>query len=158
MSRSKRKPRLLLGQLHLLVGRGPEDEGAKSAEASVPPMRLHGREIFHLERLQHFFLTHFGLSSSVSVQQATACHSYDDSRIIPALPDAFVTRAHVARSPTSCPRHPLWGRHFSLRYAARRSLFMFLPTCPNVTDVPPSFSLSQMYLTFHMLQEPFLSI
>jgi hypothetical protein len=93
-------------------------------------MRLRGRENFHFRTPRHFFLTHLDLYLKRPSPAQPAIHT-----VIPgALPDAFVTRVHVARSPISCPQQSLWGRHFPLRYTARsrRSSFIFLRlhTCP----------------------------
>jgi hypothetical protein len=45
--------------------------------------------------------------------------TYKRRALMPALPNAFVARAHVARSPTSRPRQSLWGpsANWSNRFA-----------------------------------------
>jgi hypothetical protein len=127
MSRGKRKPRLLLGQLHLLVGRG---RGAKSAEASVALMRLRGRGNFYLERLRHFFLTHFGLSyqASQSGRQQPAIHTVTVESY-PRCPTLLsLARTSHARRPRA-PGSPYGGAIFlfdTLRVDRR------LCSCPHV--------------------------
>ena len=103
------------------------------------------------ERGTFSFRTPPALYFDLSYQAPQSGRQQPAIHTVPALPDAFVARGHVTLADLARPAVPM-GAPFSnflfdtLHDHVDRRLFSCLPTCPN--NVPPSFSLSQMYLFF----------